>query len=473
MNEWKTKEKEVNALLSLFKIEGRRGDEALTPSQKEIFYHLVFQPRKRLVINVSTQYGKSLVTALACVILSTVREKVVSVVAPTKEKGKIIMRYYIEHLGDNPVFYTQLEKKTKLERLRQEESKERIILQNGGGVFVVSANQRNYAKSLESAMGLGAEITIMDEACLIKDDTESTIFRMIGGRGSDAFYCKIGNPFYKQKPYSHFYQSWRDPRYKKIHIDYKIGLEEGRYTEDFISEAKKKPNFRVLFESKFPLEDTVDIRGYAPLFNEDDLDEAYIDEAKLGGLLKAGIDVAGGGRNRSVIVIRGANAAKVAYYARNEDTMSFVGDTFEICSEEQAFELYADVIGVGKGYCDRLLEEAEPRFTIHPINTGMTPENKEDFINIRAEASWRAREWIKQGGKLIRHEGWEQLLNIRYKTQSSRKIKIISKEELLKDGIESPDVWDAFALTFVDKPKSQGQVSSYTPKLREYNTGTL
>ena len=454
MNEWKTKEKEVNALLSLFKIADKRGDEILTEGQKEIFYNLTFQPSKRVIVNVCTQYGKSLTTALACIILTCVRNQLVAVVAPTTAKAKIIMRYYIDHLGDNAVFYTQLEKDTKLERLRQEENKERIILRNGGGIFVVSANQRNYIKSLESAMGLGAKNVIGDEMCLIRDDTESTIFRMIAGQ-KEGFYAKLGNPFYKQKPYSHFWQSWRDPNYKKIHIDYKQGLAERRYTEEFIAEAKKKPNFRVLFESEFPLEDTIDIHGYSPLIAEEELDKAYIDNVELGGKLKMGIDIAGGGRNRSVIVIRGANAAKIVYYARNDDTMSFVGDTLKIAKQENVFELYPDVVGIGKGYCDRLLEESENKYNVYPTNVGESPENTDDFINIRAEAYWKAKEWLNQGGRLIKHDGWEELLNIRYKTQSSKKIKIISKEDLLKEGIESPDVGDAFMLTFIEKKKQE------------------
>jgi len=451
-NEWKIKEKEVNALLSLFKVNGRKGNEILVDGQKEIFYNLIFQPSNRVIINVSTQYGKSLITALACIIITCIRNQLVAVVAPSTAKAKIIMRYYIDHLGDNAIFYTQLDKDTKLERLRQEENKERIILRNGGGIFVVSANQRTYIKSLEAAMGLGARNVIGDENCLIRDDTESTIFRMIAGQ-KDGFYCKIGNPFYRQKPYSHFWQSWRDPKYKKIHIDYKQGLAEGRYTEEFIAEAKKKPNFRVLFESQFPLEDTIDIHGYSPLISEDDLDKAYIDNIELGGKLKMGIDIAGGGRNRSVIVIRGANAAKIVYYAKNDDTMSFVGDTLKIAKQENVSELYPDVIGIGKGYCDRLLEESD--INVYPTNVGESPENTDDFINIRAEAYWRLKQWLEQGGRLIKHDGWEELLNIRYKTQSSKKIKIISKEDLLKEGIESPDVGDALMLTFIEKKRQE------------------
>lgn len=459
--------KKVDAFLCLFRIEGKPANEALTEGQKELFFNLVFQPTKRLIIVCSTQYGKSLVTALACIVLTCIKRELVAVVAPTNDKAKIIMRYYIEHIGDNALFYSKLEKNTKLERLRQEESKERIVLRDGGGIFSLSVNQRDFRRSIEAAMGMGAKNTIQDESCLIKDETEATIFRMIGGQGSDAFYCKIGNPFYKQRPFSHFYKSWRDPRYHKVFIDYKQGILEGRYTEEFIKEAKTKPKFNVLFECNFPKDDAVDARGYTPLVTDDDLDGAYVDKANLVGQLKMGVDVSGGGRNRSVMVVRGVNAAQIVYYARNEDTMALVGDTLKLAGEHGVYEVYADKVGIGKGYCDRLLEEAM-ELSVFPVNVG-EKATEEGFANLRAEAYWKMMQWLQQGGKLVRHDGWEELLSIRYKTQSDKKMRIISKEEMAKENIESPDVADALMLTFVEG-KRKDQVSSYTPRFREYQS---
>ncbi len=46
------------------------------------------------------------------------------------------------------------------------------------------------------------------------------------------------------------------------------------------------------------------------------------------------------------------------------------------------------------------------------------------------------------------HADWYQLTQIRYKKDASGKIKIEPKDEMRKRGIESPDIADAFALTF-------------------------
>ena len=227
--------------LDNFVLDGKKVSSIVTVGQLEIFYRIVYRRSNRVQIITPTQYGKSLFVALGCIVVSCIQDRVVAVVAPKTEKAKIIMRYYIEHLGDNPIFYTQLEKDTKLERLRMEENKERIILRNGGGIFVISANASNSIKGFEAAMGSGAELVVIDEASLIPDEIEATIFRMIAGK-KDGFYCKIGNPFYR----NHFLKSWNDINYDKVFIDYEQGLNEGRYTREFIDEAKRKPHFDFL-----------------------------------------------------------------------------------------------------------------------------------------------------------------------------------------------------------------------------------
>jgi hypothetical protein len=54
---------------------------------------------------------------------------------------------------------------------------------------------------------------------------------------------------------------------------------------------------------------------------------------------------------------------------------------------------------------------------------------------------------VKHGNKLMGRGKFDELLAIRWKTQSDKKIKIKSKDEMRDDGIESPDVADAFMLT--------------------------
>ncbi len=288
--------------LSHFKIEGVSAAEMASDGQIDIFYQIVFRPHLRLQILCSTQYGKSLFVALACIWVACVQQEQIAIIAPTDEKAKIIMRYFVEHIGDHVIFYKQLEKKSKLDRLRMEDTKERIIMRadkltgKAGGIFMISVQAGNSKKGIESAMGAGARIVIQDESGLIPDPIESTVYRMIAGKGEDAFYCKIGNPFYR----NHFYKSSKDPVYHKIFIDYHQGLKEKRYNQAFIDDAKKKPFFDVLYECKFPGEGMVDASGYLTLIPESKImvrnslgmESIWIGEKILG------IDPAGSGRGQ-------------------------------------------------------------------------------------------------------------------------------------------------------------------------------
>lgn len=62
------------------------------------------------------------------------------------------------------------------------------------------------------------------------------------------------------------------------------------------------------------------------------------------------------------------------------------------------------------------------------------------------------KEWIKKGGKLCnchRDEWIAQLTKVKYKPDSKGRLRIMSKDEMRTQGIDSPDVADAGMLTFV------------------------
>ena len=179
-------EKATKILLDLFEIDGKKGSETLTAGQIDIFEQLVYRKMNRVQIESCTQYGKSLTVALACVIIACIQNELVSVVAPTKDKAKIIMRYFVQHLGDSVLFESLLEKNTKLDRLKQEESKNRIVLRNGGGIYAIGTDERNSAKSIEKAMGEGAKCLAGDT--MIKTDRGNIPIKDIVEKNKN---CKI------------------------------------------------------------------------------------------------------------------------------------------------------------------------------------------------------------------------------------------------------------------------------------------
>jgi len=299
---------------------------------------------------------------------------------------------------------------------------------------------------MESAMGSGAKIRIQDESGLIPDTIEATIFRMIAGKGEDAFYGKIGNPFYR----NHFLQSFRDDKYFKILIDYQQAIKEGRFSQEFIDEARTKPYFDILFECKFPKIDSIDSSGHSTLIGEDFLLARMRESVPLLGELRWACDVAGEGSNYSVIVERGKNGAKILYKENNPDTMNFVSIIVQKYNEAKIKpkKIYIDKVGIGKPVYDRLKEFPEVSSIVFGIMAGESPQDDITFFNKRAEMFWRMKEWLAIGE--LEGKDWLDLLNVKYKIQSDRKVKIKSKDDMLKDGISSPDVADALSFTFYD-----------------------
>ncbi len=451
------KEKEICLLyLSFFRINGVSVDKIVTDGQLVIFAGIVLRKKKYLEIICYTQYGKSLFVALACIIISCLHRRKIPVIAPSAAKAKIIMRYYIEHLGDNKLFYSKLEKNTKLERLRQEESKDRIILRNGGGIFALSVDQRNSKKSIEAAMGEGGEIVIIDEACLIQDDTEATLFRMITGKpAKDKLYCKIGNPFYSDPPNSHFFKSWEDERFERIYIDYNVGIEEGRITQEEIDVAKEKPLFDILYSCDFPPEGLVDIDGFQKLVLNKDIrqeeglkekiQKAHYQDFKVGGDIGAGGD-------ENVYILRYKKIAVVVGVTISKDVMINVREIERINREWKVpFENFnLDDVGVGAGVVSRCHELG---YNVKGVSAGARAVDHETFANLRAEMAWGVKNWCESGGQLERDINWNQLTWIKYKQQTGeKKIILESKEKQKARTKKSPNHYDALALTFYEAP---------------------
>jgi hypothetical protein len=392
-----------------------------------------------------------------------------AIVAPSDKKAKIIMGYIIDHTFDNEYTKRKLEvdKTESMEHLRRERSKSRLTFKHSDGtlgeVYVLSADSRNKQKAGEALMGFGAANVILDEASLIEDDIEAKIFRMLGDK-MDNVYVKIGNTFYR----NHFLDSFRDPKYFKMNIDYHIGLLEGRVNQEFIDEAQKRPFFSVLYENKFPEADAIDDKGWSYLLTDAEYERALHKEEHSFGMAYMGHDVARGGGNFNVWVKRTQNYATILAKNSDNDLMSTAGHTVLLAKEHQIEwpAVTIDDTGLGGGVSDRLREQG---YRINACKLGEVARDSSRFINRRAENYWKLKEWLNKGGKLDPLCDWSELTEIKYKPDSSGKIKIMSKDEMRTRGIESPDVADALMLSFdsVYNPSIKRQLDDYHRKKKK------
>lgn len=434
----------------MYRDENKRPVE-LTPGQCQIFNLIAKRKYSHSHLMAHTRYGKSLTVALAVLTrVSNFAEKW-CIVAPSKEKARIIMSYIIQHAGDDPFIKAKLdiEKGESYESLRRYRTKDRLNFRHSDGtlgeVFIIGVDAANSQKAGDAAMGFGSPNLIMDEAALIGDDIEAKIFRMLGDNTDDYFYLKIGNPFTR----GHFLKDARDDSIFHLNFDDKFGLKEGRVNEEFLAKAKAKPFYSILYENKFPAADMVDKDGWSPLVTDEDIEEAMVDEdIPMFGEQRIGLDVARGGGCFNVWTQRAENFAKILRKDEEDNLMITVGSTEHILTTLGIpyNQLFIDDIGVGGGVTDRFREQ---RKKVNPVNVANSAVEDMMYVNLRAEAYWRLRLWIKAGGKLKRHSDWWQITNIKYKAKdSSGKLMIMSKEQMAKRGIESPDSAESLMLTF-------------------------
>ena len=171
-----------------------------------------------------------------------------------------------------------------------------------------------------------------------------------------------------------------------------------------------------------------------------------------------GLDVARFGGDRSALAKRQGNVLIEPIKTwQNKDLMELAGivlTEYEACnysSRPQA--IYIDAIGLGAGLADRLRELDLPAVA---ISVSETASLKERFGRLRDELFWSAREWFEARDCQIPDDDTliQEVTGIRYKYLSTGKLKVESKDEMKKRGQRSPDVADAFVLTFAQQGAS-------------------
>ena len=180
---------------------------------------------------------------------------------------------------------------------------------------------------------------------------------------------------------------------------------------------------------------------------------------------KLGVDVAGMGRDNSVLCPRYGNYVaqfEVHQSAGRADHMHVVGMAIPYLKKKGA-KAFIDTIGEGAGVYSRLLEEeftnafsckySEGADGLHDI-TG-----EYEFANMRAYLYWALRDWLNPkngfGAALpLCDQLMEEATETKWKFLSNGKIIIEAKEDIKKRIKRSPDYMDALANTFYPRDYS-------------------
>lgn len=353
------------------------------------------------------------------------------------------MGYCIDHLFDSPVFYKQLEIETPLERLKRERSKNRLTFKRGGEIMTLTLDARNARKSKEAAMGFGAPNVVLDESSLIDDELYATVKRMLGGH-KDNFLFEIGNPFYR----NHFHRTWHSPLYEKIFADWRVAVDEGRFSNSFIDEMRDEALFDVFYDCTFPDATAVDDKGYRQLIIEESIN---IGTQEIVGRPRLGADIGGGG-DLSMFTIRYDNHAFVESTLQTKDTMQNVVEVERILDTYGIKDTDANIddIGIGRGVSDRLKERGR---RVNGVSVGAQSKDRR-FTNRKAQYAWRMKKWVEDKTHTVAPNPYmPQLAWYKYKVDSDKKIRLEPKPSLIKRTGKSPDFADSLMLTFHERPR--------------------
>jgi len=199
----------------------------------------------------------------------------------------------------------------------------------------------------------------------------------------------------------------------------------------------------------------------------------HLDPTKnLKGNRQAGLDIAGSGKNRSVLCIMQENIVIAIFDWQGLDPTEVIQKVIPICQQYGVRHLNYDATGLGQGVGTILRETKDLGFNYTPIHNGGSPSDmfwqednissKQKFANLRAESWWllatRFRKTFEHVHLIRPHPPEErisilrhpdlltQLTSVTVKTNTEKKILLLSKDEMRSKGITSPDFADALVL---------------------------
>lgn len=229
------------------------------------------------------------------------------------------------------------------------------------------------------------------------------------------------------------------------------------YIEDMARRYGRESNsFRVRVLGEFPKADDDTVISFELMEAALSRDVKAIDVQPIWGL-----DCAGAGKDRSALAKRKGNVLlEPCAYKHGLETMQIVGWVKTIwdatSQRDRPSEICVDSIGLGSGVASRLAELGLPA---RGVNVSESPSMGGLYINLRGELWWTAREWFEaRDCNLCNDEKLgAELIGVKWEpARSSGKTQIEDKRAIKKRMGHSPDLADAFVLTFAAAAISAG-----------------
>lgn len=332
----------------------------------------------------------------------------------------------------------------------------------------------------ETLAGYHAEhlLCIIDEASGVPDP----VFKPIDGfmTQEDNKVCMTSNP---TRDRGYFYEVFNNEAFSRDWTLLHFNSEDSLLVSPSYCEKMERKYGR------FSNEYRVRVLGEFPLFTEErliaynDIRNATLPEAELRLRFASsnhpviwGVDPAQGGADESVICIR--RGSVVLSFERTSGLKPHAVAEWIIDKYEEAAvkpdQIIVEVNG-GSGVEDILSAYLGGELIV-PLDVCWSAYNPDKFFQLRDELWWRVREAFEYGFLSVPRdeELIRQLSSFKYKTLSSGKKKVSSKEELRKELRRSPDLADALMISlyleedFDPRPNSIGRLHRAKRSWRAY-----
>ena len=303
------------------------------------------------------------------------------------------------------------------------------------------------AEGLQGRHAQDGILLILDEASGIDEVIMNTVDGVLAS--PESYVVMTGNP---TRTSGRFYDSFHSKGsfWYKIHVDCEVISK--------LHPEQVDPNWVLRMKETYGSRDhplyLIRVRGEFPpaqhnsVFNLDKIEIAKglkFEESRYDPI-EVGLDVARYGGGKTVFAIkRGPKIIDIQSFEQRS-LMETVGRAIQIINALKPVAFKIDSVGVGAGVIDRLKELGYDE--VIAVDNGATPSDSKNFLNIRAESYWNLRNLLEQQAIQIPDNGelHDQMTSITYEVNSRGRIKIESKEDLMKRGVKSPDTLDAVVL---------------------------
>ena len=184
-----------------------------------------------------------------------------------------------------------------------------------------------------------------------------------------------------------------------------------------------------------------------------------------------GFDIARFGNDKcaAVGIQQVGSLAWIVFHVEQWDHKDLDYTTGRILATSQHHNVMDNIIdedGIGSGPLDFITKGRKRDDFKGFRNPGLSYEDDQFYANHRTRAAFRLKDYVSKGWIAIPDEGLiQELMTLRYKFNNDGRRVLISKDEMRKQGIKSPNMADAFIMagTLMDIAKESQDRQYYRP----------